>query len=181
MMKSIEILMDEHQNILRGLKIAETLALQMDAGKAVDAADVSRLVDFIRQYADEFHHMKEEDILFTWMAEKGLPRDEGPLHCMLDEHEMGRRTIDSLVKNLHTGLADVRAAAADLRSFVNLLRQHIFKEDNVLYNMAEQLASEGDDAELVTRFLKKCDAETSRVTEEKYAEVLSELERRYVL
>lgn len=178
-MQAIEILMDEHQNILRGMTVAEKMAERLDRGEAVPTADVASIVDFIRHYADDFHHMKEEDVLFKWMQEKGFPLDSGPLHCMLDEHNTGRNLVGSLADNLGAGLKDTRAAASDLRQFAGHLRQHIFKEDTVLYKMVEQMAEDDDDAELVKRYKSRCPDEKSIGIEQKYTVLMENLERVY--
>jgi hemerythrin-like domain-containing protein len=48
------------------------------------------LIEFFRSYADRTHHGKEEDLLFPAMIEKGFSREQGPIHCMLADHEHNR-------------------------------------------------------------------------------------------
>ena len=47
---------------------------------------------------------------------------------------------------------DKATFATAAKEFIPLLRQHIFKENNVLFKMAEQVLSEGDDSEMDVKF-----------------------------
>jgi hemerythrin-like domain-containing protein len=47
---------------------------------------------------------------------------------------------------------DARTFAEAARQYIPLLRQHIFKENNVLFRMAERVMSEADDADVTGRF-----------------------------
>ena len=47
---------------------------------------------------------------------------------------------------------DARTFADAARQYIPLLRQHIFKENNVLFHMAERVMSEADDADVMSRF-----------------------------
>jgi hemerythrin-like domain-containing protein len=52
--------------------------------------DWKKALDFIRHFADECHHFKEEQVLFPAMEEHGIPKEGGPIGMMLIEHEEGR-------------------------------------------------------------------------------------------
>ena len=47
---------------------------------------------------------------------------------------------------------DARTFADAAKHYISLLRQHIFKENNVLFRMAERVMSEADDADVTSRF-----------------------------
>lgn len=177
MLKALEILMEEHQLILQYLMVADALSDRLESTAPPDVQDVGAWIDFVKQYADHQHHMKEEDVLFVWMAEKGMPRDSGPVHCMLEEHGMGRAAIGSLAQNLAEGLKDKRAAAADLRSFASILRQHIYKEDNILYRMADEMADDGDDEKLLKAYQNKMGDSERENNQKKYSEILTDLKK----
>ena len=71
-----KILSDEHRHIL---KVISALAKECDAiesGKDLDKDFFEKAVDFIRNYADKFHHSKEEDIFFV-----ELNKDNVQMHC----------------------------------------------------------------------------------------------------
>jgi len=140
-MEAIETMMSEHRLILRALAALEAFAEEVRLGGG-DQAELARFVAFLREYADAFHHAKEEGILFEALVEAGFPRQSGPVGVMLHEHDAGRRHVAVLA-----GLAEqagpwgeperVRLTSTAL-AFAGLLRAHIQKEDAILYPMAEQ-------------------------------------------
>ncbi len=138
-----EILSDEHRLIVAVLDSLEEAADRLDSGNAVSPEFFLDAADFITGFADKCHHAKEEDILFVAMTARGMPQDSGPVAVMLHEHNEGRRytaALQSAAEKMKAGdesaIADVVRNAFD---FVNLLREHIMKEDNVLFPMAEQV------------------------------------------
>lgn len=138
-MLAIENMMKEHEQILAVLDALDAFASsERDAG--ADPAELRRFVTFIREYADDRHHAKEENVLFEAMIRQGFPRDQGPVAVMLHEHREMRETVAAL-----RGLAEQegpwngeerkRLAEAAL-SYTGTLRHHIMKENEILYPMA---------------------------------------------
>ena len=109
----------------------------------LDYEMVSRCITFFRLYADACHHGKEEGLLFPALAAHGLPQEGGPVAVMLQEHEEGRAMVSSMASSLSGAQAGETAAGATLRNsaadFVELITAHIGKENNILFNMADQL------------------------------------------
>jgi len=126
-----ETLRDEHRIILRALELLERAAERppMDAWWAETIA-------WLRTFADQRHHAKEETALFPAMVKAGVPSEGGPVAVMLEEHEEGRRLIRTL--EISTGAA--RAMAC--RAYVSLLRAHIDKENEILFPLAEVVLDE---------------------------------------
>jgi hemerythrin-like domain-containing protein len=151
-----EILKREHQLILMVLDAAEREARAMAGGAAVNADRLNAFVDFIRNFADHCHHAKEEDLLFVRMGEKGFPLQGGPVAVMLHEHELGRAHVAAVADSIAGAAAGVAAARTvvveRLAAYASLLRQHISKEDNILYPMADRVFSEEDQAALAADF-----------------------------
>ena len=140
-MKPTDELSHEHQAILTMIGILGRMADRLDAGAAVDPADLESAVDFIRVFADKCHHAKEEGHLFPEMEKAGIPRERGPIGVMLADHAEGRKDVAAMagavpgVRKGDRGSAAAFAAAA--RAYGELLTGHIFKEDHVLYPMAD--------------------------------------------
>ena len=150
-MKPTEELRQDHQAIKRMLSILEGASRKLEAGEAVDAEDLAEMIEFIRVFADRCHHGKEEDLLFVAMEEAGVPREGGPIGVMLQEHDMGRgfvRGMDEALAAFRAGKATARSAfVRNARNYVLLLTQHIDKEDNILYPIADMhLSPEQQDA-----------------------------------
>lgn len=140
-MKAIETLMEEHRRIVQVLGSLEAFAEQARGG-AGTPADLAGYVAFLRGFADELHHAKEERILFVRMVAHGFPEESGPIAMMLHEHTLGRelvRILGALAERTgpwsDADRDELYDAATD---FAGLLRTHIQKEDRILYPMSEQ-------------------------------------------
>jgi hemerythrin-like domain-containing protein len=160
-MDAIDLLMDEHQLILRALDALEGFAAEL-AGGAEDRAELARFVRFIREFADARHHGKEEDILFEAMVAGGFPREAGPIAVMLMDHEAGRAHVAAMAERAgqptRWSAEDRAAAVAAARGYAELLRSHIRKEDQILYPMARQRLHE----EALARVDRECAAFEAR-------------------
>lgn len=160
-MTPIQVLVDEHRLILAVLDSLEEAADRLDSGDPVDPEFFLEAAEFVSGFADKCHHAKEEDILFVAMTARDMPQDSGPVAVMLSEHDEGRRYtagFRSAAEQMKDG--DPSAAADVVRNvfdYVNLLREHIHKEDNVLYPMAEQIIPTDAMAEMTEAFQRVID------------------------
>lgn len=127
------VLREEHEVILRALAVLERLSGELAAEKPVNPDSVQWLANFFRTFADRCHHAKEEKLLFPALERHGVPKEGGPLGVMLMEHEQGR----ALVRTFAEG--DPPTAAKAMRSFVVLLRDHIAKENEILFPIADRV------------------------------------------
>ena len=84
----------------------------------------------------------------------GIPEEGGPIGCMLHEHEVGRDCVRRMREASEAGQFDESEFVAAAKEFIPLLRQHIDKENNILFQMAQNVLSEADDAALSDRFSK---------------------------
>jgi hemerythrin-like domain-containing protein len=172
----------EHRAIERMLAILEAAAQRIERGEGVRPDLFHQGVDFVRNFADRCHHAKEEENLFPRMEARGVPRDGGPIGVMLFEHEEGRAYIRAIAGAIEAygrgvdGSGVARTIAKNVHGYVDLLRHHIMKEDNVLFPMADRVLSAADQAELERRFEQ---IETERIgpdVHERYHRLLDELE-----
>lgn len=134
-------LREEHRHILAVAEALDALLAEANAGRwNVEA--FADCVTFIRLFADACHHGKEEDLLFPELEKAGMPRDRGPIAVMLYEHQQGRTYARYMAESLDGARGGDEKARATLRNaaagYVNLIRGHIMKEDNVLFAMADQ-------------------------------------------
>jgi hemerythrin-like domain-containing protein len=176
-MNPIEKLEAEHQNILKGISLLQEGADRLEKGDKISADFFRKLIDFIRNYADKYHHAKEEDILFVRMEKSGFPTDTGPVGVMLFEHDQGRgfvsKMADAVEKYDSGDNSAINTIVENAQGYIYLLRQHIEKEDKVLYPMAANaLGASG--VEAMQDDFDRVEKEKTG-TEEKYAELLKEL------
>jgi hemerythrin-like domain-containing protein len=181
-MKATEILMHEHELILRGVAVLERMAGRARAGQAVPASDANAIVEFIKKFADGCHHAKEEGVLFPAMEAAGMPRNGGPIAVMLAEHDEGRAAVRAMVEAIGAfgssdGAQAAFAVAAD--AYAHLLTNHIYKENNILFRMADNVLGPHQDAEI----LRAYDEHEAKVAgpgeHERFHKVVEELEAGY--
>ncbi len=179
--KPLQILVDEHEVIVSVLDAIDAVAARTSAAGRFPTDFFEKAVDFIVNYADHFHHAKEEDHLFPRLEARGLPRQGGPIGMMLHEHDEGRAHVSTLRAALPKAGQGDRDAAVQVCdaavAFAALLRNHILKENQVLYRMGDQFMSSSDKEALVQEF---ADAERTRVpagTGEKYRALAKELRK----
>ena len=141
-MNPIEELIAEHEGIKVSLEILDRISRRMVTAKPVELKDAQDLVEFYKVFVDTCHHGKEEDLLFPALESVGVSRNGGPIGVMLAEHDAGRAEVRGLAKALEDDPVRNPAAANAFRKhaedYINLLRAHIEKENNVLFRIAEQ-------------------------------------------
>lgn len=119
-------LVDEHTFIKKLLAAIPQIAESIDVSNEEDKQLIIDSVDFIRSYADRYHHAKEEDILFKKFGE-GLEI----IKAMLEEHQIGRDHVKGVLEALER--SDNRSIREHLTAYQELLKEHIRKEDEILY------------------------------------------------
>ena len=180
-MKATEILMAEHRVIERVVAAMDQAALRLESGETVRPEFFLDAADFVKGFADGCHHMKEEQVLFQAMVENGLSTEKGPVAVMLSEHEQGRAFIRQLRESALRLQAGDRSAASDVslsaRGYAELLRQHIQKEDLVLFPMADRVIPQGKYDEVFEGFERVEHEETGEGVHEKYLALAESLEK----
>lgn len=140
-----QILRDEHQLILRVVGVFEDAIDSLVEGRTSGMEEISQCITFFRLFADACHHGKEEDVLFPELIETGMSREAGPIAVMLAEHRRGREFVRRMAESLEPARAGDTDAAFELaragRDYIDLIRQHIAKEDGILFVMADGLVS----------------------------------------
>jgi hemerythrin-like domain-containing protein len=179
--EAVEILMEEHCLIERVLTALETAAGRVSAGEELRPAFFINAALFIKNFADGFHHKKEEGILFVAMTPPGAPVTGGPVAVMLKEHEQGRDfTREMRLAAEHWEKGDLSARNAVVQNalgYVQLLRPHIYKEDNILFPMAERLIPPEKQAQVALEFERLAQEEFGAGFREKYQALAEVLEK----
>ncbi len=171
-MKPTDTLREEHRVIERGLTALSKAVERLEMGEEVSREILEKAVDFIRGFADRCHHRKEEDILFPYLEGKGLTRDQGPVGVMLAEHDVGRGHVRGMSEAIEN--AAPQAFVAHARAYLELLGDHIAKEDDVLFPMADQLMTPVEAEELMSEF--EGVEEELEEAHHKYLGIVTELE-----
>ncbi len=180
-MKATEMLMEEHRVIERVLNALERAINRLGRGEEVYLRFFTGTSVFIKSFTDGCHHKKEERVLFPALVENGMSNEEGPVAVMLAEHEEGRQLAHGI------RLATERFQAGDLRmreslvqnsrAYISLIRQHILKEDKVLFPMADKVIPAAKHEKILSDFEKFDRDESGEDIHEKYYGLAERLER----
>ncbi|WBW50448.1 hemerythrin domain-containing protein [Peptoniphilus equinus] len=177
-MKSIEVLMTEHEAITAFVDRIEVECLRILEVHTVNTAFFRAAISYIREYADGIHHKKEEDILFRYMEDTlGTAAQKLVRSGMLVEHQLARSYCLGMEEylnayeatpNRHTMLQLLTHAM----SYVNLLRQHIEKENGVVYPFAEAHLEEVIQQRVEDESAALCESESAYLARKKELEAV---------
>ena len=176
-MRPTEMLQGEHRVIEQVLNCLEIIADRAAFGGVLDRESARKALDFFRDFADGCHHAKEEKIFFPALEAQGLPHRGGPTGVMRAEHELGRQHMKAMGVGLDVG--DARAFARHAWAFVRLMREHMTKEDQRLFPVADRMLTDADQ-ELVRAAFAHAEAhDPAHRAHEEYVRLADELADRF--
>ena len=183
-MKATQQLRNEHEGIKLMLRILEAVSKKAASGVPVPQKDLDAIAEFLSVFADKCHHGKEEEYLFPALERVGIPRHGGPIGVMLQEHDHGREIIARLKKAFGEYGSGDKGAGAEIAKaageYVALLTEHIEKENEVLFRMAEARIGKDEDARLVDAFEKLEHERIGPGRHEEFHGMLERLEKAYL-
>jgi len=143
---------NDHVNILRLIDVMEQMVLTV----STELSHIEMAVSLIKNYADGFHHAKEEKLLFPMLVTKGFSNDQGPVAVMLHDHVEGRLFVKEMTETIATIKQGESSAFTrlyeNMQGYIDLLRAHIGKENNVLFRMADKALSPEEQRALLKSF-----------------------------
>jgi hemerythrin-like domain-containing protein len=135
-MQLIEDLRKEHELIEQAVGSLRAFVTARLAGQG-DPADGTRFMAFFRHYAGDFHHDKEEAVLFRALVDRAeIPEDRGPIAAITGEHRRMAQLLDGLEPLLGSPLlaaaerTRILALAVD---YSHSLWRHMDAENSVLF------------------------------------------------
>ena len=138
-------LVDEHVLIKRWIALIPAVVKNLDVESDEGRQLILDGVEFIRYYADRYHHAKEEDILFKYFDD-----DLEILQVMYEDHKTGRNHVKTILEALER--KDKATIAEHLTAYGELLTEHIKKEDEILYPWMDRNLSDTQIGELFSKF-----------------------------
>lgn len=141
-----DLLMADHEQTEKVIDTIETLWRNGTPKPTL----VKKAVQYFSEFADACHNQKEEQHLFPRLAAAGIPEHGGPLGMMLMEHEESKQLLAAF-SDLGNRVVAGDAAATDemvevFLQYGALLKNHYWKENDILYPMGRRALGADDDA-----------------------------------
>jgi hemerythrin-like domain-containing protein len=157
-MKATQQLKDEHDGVKVMLNILGQVCGQLETTGNLNEEHFKGILEFLKVFVDRCHHGKEEELLFPALEAAGILREGGPIGVMLSEHQLGRSYVKAMSESFEGYRPGNKSISQDIirnaRDYISLLTNHIEKENNVLFVMADSRLSETIQDELFEGFEK---------------------------
>lgn len=149
-MHPTDMLSADHRVIEQVLDCIECLARAARVDGSIDLVRSGAALEFLGAFVERLHHGKEERHLFPALHARGMSENVGPIPVMLNEHDIGRS--ESARMRIALDHSDGPEFATSALEYVELLREHIAKEDGVLFPMGEERLTDADRRDLLAAF-----------------------------
>lgn len=183
LLKATDILASEHETIKKMLAVLDSICNRIERKESVAPTDLVRIVEFIRAYADDCHHAKEEELLFATIERVGPKEAEPLVGELMTEHTLGRAFVDSMSDEISEIVGGEAPHASDFvefaRSYVLMMAHHICKEEHVLYANVDQHLTDDQQKELYLAFDKVQQERCNSEVQLESIRLVAELEETY--
>ncbi len=156
MREATEALQREHTIIQKAVAVMAQIVTQLEYRHVVSSDILRDLLQFMREFSEQRHHGKEESYFFPYLESKGVPSTGCPLAVLKGEHAKSRQLMHDLNSAAAAYIADKERGRLTLiqvlQSLVALYPAHIWKEDYLLFPMADKILAEGDQQLLLRQF-----------------------------
>ena len=174
-----KLLVDDHEMIERAMDVLKKELMKMP-DKPHDSFVIRRAIDFLLEFGDRIHNKKEETILFPLMVKHGIPED-GPIRVMLMEHESERNLLSKMMTDI-SGLEKATVEEKEMFKqkgveYLEIRASHIWKENDVLFNMGRQVFQEKENQYLMEEFDRISTSAYGESAHQKFAQMLEEVEK----
>jgi hemerythrin-like domain-containing protein len=184
MSRPTHILRHEHRVIEKALRALDGMCLTLKSGVNVPPEALYQILDFIQNFADRFHHAREETHLFPALCQNGIQKEGGALRFLTEEHEIER----TLMAELELAIGEYRHGDSEaVDRFVeaaNLYRDHLVghmrEEDSILFRLAEEVLDEAVKASIIKSFAQE-EAQDCHGMVARYERLAQELEKNWAV
>jgi len=174
-----KLLVDDHEMIERAMDVLKKELMKMP-DKPHDSFVIRRAVDFLLEFGDRIHNRKEETVLFPLMVKHGIPED-GPIRVMLMEHESERNLLATMMTDI-SGLEKATVEEKEMFKqkgieYLEIRANHIWKENDILFNMGRQVFQEKENQYLMEEFDRISTSAYGESAYQKFTQMLEEVEK----
>jgi hemerythrin-like domain-containing protein len=179
-MTPTEILRHEHRVILTVMDATEREIRRIIPSGKIVTNNIEKIIDFCRVFIESCHNAKEEEYLLPALGGRGEVENIGLLKTIVEEHAEGRHLMELIARALPQSKAcafpsHVAGVTANLKAYVELLRAHIDKEENVLFPLVDRLLTSQDQTTILKSFDKHETEEVGLGVHGKYLQLAKEL------
>ncbi len=141
MKEIIELLENDHKIIAD--KIADLKRL-MSLDPETSFSQIATDLAFFQDFTFKGHHLREDEILYTWMRLQNPKSDTAVMDRIKNEHthleKLGTKILIS-VQNYQKNTPDssIVTIISNLNDFINLYIEHMEKEEKFIFMIAEGL------------------------------------------
>jgi len=157
-MKPLETLGNEHGLIRKFLENLAVAVEKLENERKPPKEFFEKAVVFARIFADTFHHIKEEHVMFVRLAQKQSGAIDGQIATLRHQHERARNYMAAITDALEGYAADrpiqVSQVLENTAAYISLLRNHIHAEDHVFFPMVADVLSNEEEEQLQAEFDK---------------------------
>ncbi|MGL4369225.1 MAG: hemerythrin domain-containing protein, partial [Spirochaetota bacterium] len=161
-------------------RILESMIQRIKENRIDSIDDLKEMTGFLKLFADKCHHGKEETMLFPVMEKAGIRKEGGPIGEMLKEHAEGRGYIAEMTASLENTIFDKAAFTEAASRYISLLRDHIQKENTILFPLGDDKIPIDLQNGLLSSFEKFEEDVMGKGTHEKLHTLLHSLEKKYL-
>jgi len=147
-MRAVTILKEEHRQILWFLDQLSIAGDRIVKNENPPREFFDQAITFARQYADKFHHFKEEEIMFRILAQKHHGELDAELEQLKQQHVQCRDFVSAMADALDGfesgNQSQTRELHRNLQEYITSLRRHIDHENVRFFPKVGQELSEAE-------------------------------------
>jgi hemerythrin-like domain-containing protein len=169
-MAALEVLMEEHEVVLKIVEVLNNSAKKLQAREKVPTEFFEKMLEVLKNFVEENHHGKEEKALFPLIREHG-GREAKAVSFLIEEHDRGKAFAKGLGEAVKKNETDNMIKNID--GYVRLLPAHV-KKENVVFPTWINSLSNKTKGELSKRFEE---IEESAIGHGKHQEYIQTVEK----
>lgn len=156
-MKATDLLKEEHQIILKALKILDALCRALEKGQKVPFIHLEQIMNFMTVYTSQYHHGKEENILLPYLDACVLPEKIKYKYIeeIIDEHLLQRGYVEAMGQALAESTHSIPPPkfVIQARNLIGLLDENIVKENHFLLPEVDKFLTREQHKELLKKLI----------------------------
>ncbi len=178
-MRATEILANEHSLILKALETFTIAKEKLENGDCPEATFFEKAVLFSKNFSDQFHHFKEEYLLFGLLAQKKDGALDLAMGALRYQHERNRFFIKNIEQSIPgydpKNEIAITTILENLAPYISILRRHIHQEDHLFFKLADQELTQAEHDSLTEQFLLEDSNAGARSTYKHHRDLVDEM------